>query len=324
MRIDPSPVTKPMTFFKDFRTQRIFARLQRAMSMMRFLKRPRDEDQPSTSATATNDGASKVARPEPPPQSEAVTALLGHLTEPGWLAALRREFGKSYFAELANKIAAERKTKSIFPPEQYAPLEHRAVSFPSQPSFFRSTRDPRRHVFSAFNLTPLDAVRVVILGQDPYHGRGQAHGLAFSVSRGVEVPPSLKNIYTELEQDVKDFRRPAHGNLESWAQRGVMMVNATLTVRQGEANSHQAYGWQTFTDAVIRVLNSKETPTVFILWGGFAQKKCTMINRSRHCVIETAHPSPLSVTKFRGCRCFSAANEFLVKMGQQPIDWTLE
>jgi len=265
---------------------------------MRFLKRPRDEDQPSTSATATNDGASKVARPEPPPQSEVVTALLGHLTEPGWLAALRREFGKSYFAELANKIAAERKTKSIFPPEQ--------------------------HVFSAFNLTPLDAVRVVILGQDPYHGRGQAHGLAFSVSRGVEVPPSLKNIYTELEQDVKDFRRPAHGNLESWAQRGVMMVNATLTVRQGEANSHQAYGWQTFTDAVIRVLNSKETPTVFILWGGFAQKKCTMINRSRHCVIETAHPSPLSVTKFRGCRCFSAANEFLVKMGQQPIDWTLE
>jgi uracil DNA glycosylase len=259
MRIDPSPVTKPMTFFKDFKDlcKRIFARLRRAMSMMRFLKRPRDEDQPSTSATATNDGASKVARPEPPPQSEAVTALLGHLTEPGWLAALRREFGKSYFAELANKIAAERKTKSIFPPEQYAPLEHRAVSFPSQPSFFRSTRDPRRHVFSAFNLTPLDAVRVVILGQDPYHGRGQAHGLAFSVSRGVEVPPSLKNIYTELEQDVKDFRRPAHGNLESWAQRGVMMVNATLTVRQGEANSHQAYGWQTFTDALGRFCSEK-------------------------------------------------------------------
>ena len=148
-------------------------------------------------------------------------------------------------------------------------------------------------------------VRVVIIGQDPYHGASQAHGLCFSVSRGVAVPPSLRNIYTELEADVPGFKRPSHGNLESWARRGVLLLNATLTVRSGEANSHEKYGWQTFTDSVIHVLNARATPIVFILWGGFAQKKGKMINRNRHHVIEAAHPSPLSVTKFRGCKVFS-------------------
>mmetsp|Transcript_20658 Transcript_20658/g.52615 ORF Transcript_20658/g.52615 Transcript_20658/m.52615 type:complete len:287 (-) Transcript_20658:3660-4520(-) len=250
--------------------------------MMRFLtKRPRQEEGPSDCADevvlAAKSAKTDDAVTASPPA--AVASLLSHLSDPGWTDALQRETQKAYFVELANKVAAERNSKTVFPPEN--------------------------QVFSAFNLTPLDDVRVVILGQDPYHGRGQAHGLAFSVAHGIAVPPSLKNIYTELEQDIAGFRRPSHGNLEGWARGGVLMFNATLTVRMSEANSHEKYGWQTFTDAVIRVLNAREMPTVFILWGGFAQKKGKMINRSRHYVIETAHPSPLSVTKFRGCKCFS-------------------
>ena len=183
---------------------------------------------------------------------------------------------------------------------------------------------PPESVFATFNLTPLRDVRVVILGQDPYHGAHQAHGLAFSVCRGVAVPPSLKNIYTELEQDVPGFKRPAHGNLEAWARRGVLLLNASLTVRAHEANSHEKWGWQTFTDAVVRTLNQRSEPLVFILWGGFAQKKGKMINRSKHHVIEAAHPSPLSVTKFRGCKCFSKANQALVKRGMDEVDWSLD
>lgn len=212
-----------------------------------------------------------------------MATLLEHFTEPHWRAALEAEVAKPYFAELARFVTAERAKKTIFPPE--------------------------RDVFSAFNFTPLPDVRVVILGQDPYHGAGQAHGLCFSVGRGVQVPPSLKNIYTELEADIPGFKRPMHGNLEGWAKRGVLMVNATLTVRKGEANSHEKFGWQTFTDAVVRVLSARAEPIVFILWGGFAQRKGKVINRQRHFVIEAAHPSPLSVTKFRGCKVFSKVSD---------------
>lgn len=225
-------------------------------------------------------GAAKVARAEPETPSKPAAALLQDLTEPGWSAALHKETGKPYFVELASKVALEREKKTVFP--------------------------PAAQTFNALNLTPLDQVRVVILGQDPYHGPGQAHGLAFSVPHGIQVPPSLKNIYTELAEDVPGFKRPSHGNLESWARRGVLLLNASLTVRRSEANSHEKYGWQTFTDAVIRVLNARETPMVFILWGGFAQKKGKIINRERHRVIEAAHPSPLSVTKVRACRAVSS------------------
>ena len=181
---------------------------------------------------------------------------------------------------------------------------------------------PAPHVFSAFNLTSLPAVRVVVLGQDPYHGPSQAHGLAFSVNKGVQVPPSLKNIYTELEADVPGFKRPSHGFLNGWAEQGVLLLNASLTVRKSEANSHKDFGWQTFTDAVVRLLNARKEPIVFLLWGGFAQKKGKMISRERHHVIECAHPSPLSVTKWRGCKVFSKANAYLEKKGLQPIDWS--
>lgn len=262
----------------------------RAMSIASFFtKRPREDDG-GTAAAAPPTSAPRTLTPE-------ATSLLEHLTEPGWKAALEKEFVKPYFVDLAAKVAAEREKKKVYPPKD--------------------------QVFSALNLTPLDDVRVVILGQDPYHGAGQAHGLSFSVPPGIAVPPSLKNIYTELEADMPGFKRPSHGNLEAWARRGVLLLNATLTVRASEANSHEKYGWQTFTDAVVRVLSQRKEPLVFLLWGGFAQRKGKVIGRLHHKVIETAHPSPLSVTKWRGCKCFSKANEWLVGKGKDPVDWHL-
>ena len=176
-------------------------------------------------------------------------------------------------------------------------------------------------MFNAFNATPLADVRVVILGQDPYHGPGQAHGLCFSVRRGVPPPPSLKNIYKELATDLPGFVKPDHGNLQSWAEQGVFLLNASLSVRQGEANSHAKLGWQEFTDEVIKVLNRQPQKIVFILWGGFAQKKACRLNEAKHCVLKAAHPSPLSVTKFLGCKVFSRANAFLAKEGKEEVDW---
>lgn len=223
--------------------------------------------------------------------------LFEELAEPEWRAALQRECGKPYVAQMAEQLAAEQQQHEVFPPVG--------------------------QIFTAFNAVPLSKVRVVIIGQDPYHGPGQAHGLCFSVLRGVATPPSLKNIYKELETDVEGFEPPAHGNLQTWANQGVFMLNATMTVRKANANSHQKMGWQTFTDAVIKLINEETQGVVFILWGGFAQKKGRVINRNRHCVLEAAHPSPLSVTKFRGCKVFSKTNAYLLKQGQQPIDWTL-
>ena len=287
-------------------------RLRRARAgMERFLvKRPRGEEgkdgsgegkaarsQPPTAGAAASASTSKLQAPhEAAPEA---AELLASLHDESWRAALGDEVGKEYFASLARAVAKDRAKKRVYP--------------------------PANEVFTTFNLTPLPDVRVVILGQDPYHGPGQAHGLSFSVGRGVAVPPSLKNIYNELESDLAgEFRRPTHGHLASWARRGVLMLNATLTVRAGEANSHEKLGWQTFTDKVIKILNARADPIVFILWGGFARKKAAIVNRSRHCVIETAHPSPLSVTKFRGCKCFSKANEYLRSRDQEPLDWSVD
>jgi uracil-DNA glycosylase len=177
--------------------------------------------------------------------------------------------------------------------------------------------------FRAFDLTPFDQVRVVILGQDPYHGAGQAHGLCFSVLPGVRPPPSLVNIYKELESDL-GFVRPAHGFLESWATQGVLLLNSVLTVEMGQAASHQRRGWEDFTDAVIRAVNARPQPVVFLLWGAYAQKKAAFVEGSRHLVLKAAHPSPLSAHNgFLGCKHFSKANAFLVEQGQGPIDWAL-
>jgi uracil-DNA glycosylase len=177
--------------------------------------------------------------------------------------------------------------------------------------------------FRALDLTPLDQVRVVILGQDPYHGQGQAHGLCFSVKPGVRTPPSLVNIYKELEADL-GIPRPSHGFLESWAKQGVLLLNSVLTVEMAQAASHQGKGWERFTDAIIRLVNARAEPVVFLLWGAYAQKKAAFVDASRHLVLKAAHPSPLSAHNgFLGCRHFSQANAFLDGKGLAPINWTL-
>lgn len=182
---------------------------------------------------------------------------------------------------------------------------------------------PGRDIFAAFDATPFDAVKVVILGQDPYHGAGQAHGLCFSVAPGVPVPPSLLNIYKELERDT-GFVRPDHGCLLPWAKRGVLLLNSVLTVEDGKPGSHQGRGWEGFTDHVVDVLNREREQLVFLLWGSYAQKKGAVIDSRRHRVLKAPHPSPLSAHRgFLGCGHFSAANQYLARCGTAPVDWSL-
>ena len=218
--------------------------------------------------------------------------------EESWKAALAGEFSQPYMASLKSFLQEQKALgKAIFP---------RGSEY-----------------FRALDLTPLDKVRVVILGQDPYHGEGQAHGLSFSVRPGVRVPPSLVNIFKELREDL-GIQPSAHGFLEHWAKQGVLLLNSVLTVEMGRAASHQGRGWERFTDAVIRTVNEQEKPVVFILWGSYAQKKAAFVDRSRHLVLRSAHPSPLSAHNgFFGSRPFSKANEFLEQHGRQPIDWQL-
>ena len=217
---------------------------------------------------------------------------------PSWLEPLRGEFGSAYMSDLKHFLLKERESGQLI--------------FPKAAEWFR-----------ALDLTPLDKVRVVILGQDPYHGLEQAHGLCFSVKPGVRPPPSLVNIYKELHSDLGIAPAP-HGFLEHWARQGVLLLNSVLTVRQGAAASHQGKGWEQFTDAVIRLVNARPEPVVFMLWGSYAQKKAAVVDASKHLVLKAPHPSPLSAhSGFFGCRHFSKANEFLESHGQKPIDWAL-
>jgi uracil-DNA glycosylase len=217
---------------------------------------------------------------------------------PSWLAQLKEEFAQPYMAELKRFLLAERDSgKRIFP---------RASEW-----------------FRALDLTPPDEVRVVILGQDPYHGPGQAHGLCFSVPAGVQPPPSLVNIYKELQSDL-GIRPARHGFLEHWAKQGVLLLNSVLTVEMGRAASHREKGWERFTDAIIREVNERPEPSAFMLWGSYAQRKAAFVDASRHLVLKAPHPSPLSAhSGFLGCRHFSRANAFLEARGRAPIDWAL-
>jgi uracil-DNA glycosylase len=214
-----------------------------------------------------------------------------------WNPILRAEFDEPYWSALQEFVRQERARHIVFPPHE--------------------------EVFSALHLTAPSDTRAVILGQDPYHGPGQAHGLCFSVKRGTRVPPSLVNIHKELHDDL-GIPIPAHGNLESWARQGVLLLNTTLTVRAGQAGSHQGKGWERFTDQVIRAVNSSDRCVVFVLWGNAARKKRSLIDCTRHTIIESAHPSPLSAHNgFFGSRPFSATNTALLAGGREPIDWSV-
>jgi len=218
--------------------------------------------------------------------------------EDSWKTALAAEFVAPYMASLKAFIQAEKSAGKVIYPRG-------------------------NEYFHALNLTPLPEVKVVILGQDPYHGPGQAHGLCFSVRPGVRIPPSLVNIYKELKADL-GIEPARHGFLEHWARQGVLMLNSVLTVEAGKAASHQGRGWEKFTDAVIARVNERETPVVFLLWGSYAQKKAAFVDQSRHLVLKAAHPSPLSAHNgFIGCRHFSKTNDFLSGKGLSPVDWRL-
>lgn len=214
-----------------------------------------------------------------------------------WKELLKEEFSKDYFIKLVDYIKQEKnKGYTIYPKGKL--------------------------IFNAFELTPFDKVKVVILGQDPYHGVNQAHGLSFSVQDGVTPPPSLKNIYKEIENDL-NIKIGNSGNLEPWAKQGVLLLNSSLTVRASEAASHSKIGWEIFTDSIIKILSSKKENLVFLLWGNFAKAKSILIDNKKHLILEAAHPSPLARGAFFGCRHFSKCNNYLISKGLSPIDWSI-
>ncbi|MUK91111.1 uracil-DNA glycosylase [Aliivibrio fischeri] len=214
-----------------------------------------------------------------------------------WNSIISAEKKKAYYQPMSEKIDAQRSLgKSIFPKEE--------------------------HIFTAFDLTPFNDVKVVILGQDPYHGEGQAHGLSFSVLPGVKIPPSLRNMYKELAEDIPGFTIPEHGYLKTWAEQGVLLLNTVLTVEEAKAHSHAKFGWETFTDAIIKKINEDMEGVIFLLWGAHAQKKGANIDTSRHFILQAPHPSPLSAHRgFFGCKHFSQTNELLRKQNLSEINW---
>ena len=219
--------------------------------------------------------------------------------EPSWLKVLEQEFQKEYMVKLRQFLKQEKESGQVVYPRN-------------------------ADIFAAFNKTPFDKLEVVILGQDPYHGPNQAHGLSFSVQKGVPIPRSLSNIYKELTTDIPGFTTPSHGNLSEWAEQGVLLLNASLTVRAATPGSHQKQGWETFTDMVIKTISDKKEGIVFILWGAFAQAKAELIDQKKHFIIKSAHPSPFSADRgFFGSKPFSKTNEILRKEGKREIDWQI-
>jgi len=241
--------------------------------------------------------------PLPPPRmfiddtDPDVAALVREFPEGSWKNALASEFNRPYFVSLAHFVASARSKGKVYPPP--------------------------RDVFNAFRLTPLEDVKVMILGQDPYIHKGEAHGLCFSVRRGVKVPPSLMRVYSVLEKTEPGFVRPRHGCLEDWAKRGVFLLNTVLTVDDGVSNSHKDQGWEQFTDAAIKVLSARSTGMVCFLWGKFAINKAAFIDEKKHIIFEGPHPSPLSGSAFSNCNHFARSKKALISLGKEPIDWKL-
>lgn len=266
-----------------------------------------EEEAPAMAAKKTSSSSKKKPAPAKKaaaPAKKAAPASNGAAEAPSlrnmlpadWQAALADEFAKPYFRQLEKFVAAERASQTVYPPPE--------------------------DMFSAFKATPFDSVKVLLLGQDPYHGAGEAHGMCFSVKPGVKVPPSLVTIYKELQDDL-GFAPPPHGHLASWAAQGVLLLNSVLTVRANAANSHKDQGWETFTDAVIKALGTRARPTVFLLWGNAAKEKAALIDQTKHRILTAAHPSPLSQKKFLGSKPFSGANKALAELGQPTINWQI-
>lgn len=255
----------------------------------------------STSSAKTSKALAQPSATPIPATTLAAAAevnLRQYVTDPEWAAALSSTFDLPYFKQIEAHLATEARSQ-VFP--------------------------PRPDIFTALNVCPLSKVKVVMIGQDPYHDNNQAHGLCFSVLPGIKTPPSLANMYKELKTDIPGFQIPSHGYLIDWANQGILMLNATLTVHAHKANSHEKIGWQIFTDKIIDLVNERKEgkPVVFLLWGNFAQQKAKRVNRNKHKVIENAHPSPLSATKWFGCKCFSKCNDALKELGEEPINWIL-
>jgi len=224
---------------------------------------------------------------------------MANALDPSWMEVLKAEFGKDYMIKLKDFLQKEKAAGQVVYPRN-------------------------SEIFNAFNTTHFDDVKVVILGQDPYHGAHQAHGLSFSVQKGIAIPRSLINIYKELQTDIPGFKIPTHGNLEEWAKQGVLLLNATLTVRASNPGSHQKQGWEEFTDEVIKTISDKKEGIVFILWGAFAQSKAALIDEKKHFILKSPHPSPFSADRgFFGSKPFSKTNAILEKEGKKPIDWQI-
>jgi uracil-DNA glycosylase len=231
------------------------------------------------------------------PMTSSGKALIEYLHDPTWKNLLKSEFDKTYMRELEQKLNEDYQNKTIYPTTE--------------------------NIFSAFNLTPFEKVKVVIIGQDPYHGPNQAHGACFSVQPGIKIPPSLANIYKEIESDL-GVKMPAHGHLKSWAEQGVLLLNALLTVEDGKPMSHKNYGWEKFTDHVIDLINEKKENVVFMLWGSPAHNKAKNVDSKKHYVLKSVHPSPLSSYRgYFGCKHFSLCNQFLISKKIGPIDWKI-
>ncbi|XP_041643458.1 uracil DNA glycosylase a isoform X2 [Cheilinus undulatus] len=289
------------SFFSPVSKKRISADLNESEEDKKDLKKRKSSEvdpEPSSPGPAalSADQLERIARNK----KAALEKLASAQTPPGfgesWRKSLSAEFGKPYFKQLMNFVSEERKRHTVYPP----------------------TED----VFTWTQTCNIRDVKVVILGQDPYHGPNQAHGLCFSVKRPVPPPPSLENMYKELVSDIEGFQHPGHGDLTGWAKQGVLLLNAVLTVRAHQANSHKDKGWETFTDAVVQWLSNNLEGVVFMLWGSYAQKKGAAINRKRHHILQAVHPSPLSAHRgFFGCKHFSKANELLKKSGKAQIDW---
>jgi uracil-DNA glycosylase len=258
---------------------------------------PNEEPKKKVTKTGETEEQEIAIVPESKVVIPAECIMAQTVSDQKWRKLLAAEFAKPYYKNIEKQVAEKRKLGEVYPPVE--------------------------EVFAAFNCCPLDKIKVVIIGQDPYFNPGQAEGLCFSVKKGVAVPPSLNRIYKVVQKNIPGFVIPKHGSLKEWAERGVLMLNATMTVDKGNANSHAKFGWQEFTTEVMKILNKERTGLIYLLWGGFAQKKGKVIDKTKHKVLEAAHPSPLGGSSWNDCTHFKQTNELLIKDGKEPMDWSI-